>query len=574
MPLLQKFLALMIILSMAFSIIFIKREQPNDDARFGSGNGKYHKFIINRYKKYTLNSRKCIDRTKNKDALLISYGYRESDIKSNAKNVLIIGSGGPIGTRLKLDLENKGYNVLYSMSRQHLDVRDPNSLSIFDSVDFSFVFLLADDFGGELYNENPKNKPRLLSSNLQIVTNSVKYLRKRKLRFIFVSSLPQSGNNLYVYTKRLGEKQVIDSYGKVARFPLVLGFEYPSEKTRDINRIIHQCLINHNASSSFHENDRIQMVNSKDVSEVLIHMMTNYNEYQSINEFTLEKDYQINEIVSIIHEYIPECDIFLSNKSKAHVIEETTNLKQWKPKYSIIETLRETIISTNSTIYGQSPKLSIIIYAHSFNEKDMNNIRHSIKVMEDQVKMIHQPVKIMIASEIFQNSTKFPIEYAYCSKNVISMILPQIQTQNVLIVSPYIIPSIQQLQFLTKYELPDLIFYYSEHKSISNMSVDFGNQIVIPKQINSCDSILDYPNINDFIAASKYTFQSVGYPSGNISLLSWLMRFETGFNLIPFSSPSFSLSNIPSTSYENIDCCHPYIDDLIQKEEVLWIKPI
>ena len=77
--------------------------------------------------------------------------FCDSFVSSDIRNVLLLGSGGTIGSVLKRWLIDHGYTVLEVKNRNHIDLRNSNALSVFEPSSVHFVLFLACEVGGAKY---------------------------------------------------------------------------------------------------------------------------------------------------------------------------------------------------------------------------------------------------------------------------------------------------------------------------------------------------------------------------------------------------------------------------------------
>ena len=106
----------------------------------------------------------------------------------SAPNVLVLGSGGLVGRALTAELQRRGYNVLESRDRMHLDLRVQGSLSRFDDTPIAFCFFLACEVGGSKFIASGSNEVAITRNNQKIYDNVFPYLQRRKIPFLFSSS--------------------------------------------------------------------------------------------------------------------------------------------------------------------------------------------------------------------------------------------------------------------------------------------------------------------------------------------------------------------------------------------------
>ena len=135
-------------------------------------------------------------------------------------NVLVLGSGGLVGSALAAELRRRGYNVLESRDRMHLDLRVQGSLSRFDDTPISFCFFLACEVGGSKFIASGSNERAITRNNEKIYDNVFPYLQRRKIRFLFSSS-QLSGEGML-----LGQSSRLDFRCIVCPFSLTAAFQF------------------------------------------------------------------------------------------------------------------------------------------------------------------------------------------------------------------------------------------------------------------------------------------------------------------------------------------------------------
>ena len=130
-------------------------------------------------------------------------------------NVLVLGSGGLVGSALAAELRRRGYNVLESRDRMHLDLRVQGSLSRFDDTPIAFCFFLACEVGGSKFIASGSNERAITRNNEKIYDNVFPYLQRRKIPFLFSSSqLSGEGMPLGEFSQRKGRAAEGQSKGK------------------------------------------------------------------------------------------------------------------------------------------------------------------------------------------------------------------------------------------------------------------------------------------------------------------------------------------------------------------------
>ena len=158
------------------------------------------------------------------------------------KKILILGSSGQIGKHLVEFLKNKNYYVDefdIEISNDH-DMRVYNNSVLKNSIkQADFVFFLAFDVGGSKYLNKYQDTYTFINNNVNIMSNTFKYLSKYNKPFIFASS--QMSNMLYSnygILKALGESYTKSINGRIIKLWNVYGYESNPEKYHAISDFI------------------------------------------------------------------------------------------------------------------------------------------------------------------------------------------------------------------------------------------------------------------------------------------------------------------------------------------------
>ena len=163
------------------------------------------------------------------------------------KKILILGSGGQIGSHLSIYLEKK-YKVLkFDLANDNSqDLRIDNNAKFISLVKQSdFIFFLAFDVGGSRYLKKYQNSYNFLMNNVSIMKNTFQVIKRFKKRFIFASSqMSNMSFSTYGVLKKIGE-DITKSLGAISvRFWNVYGIEKNLEKSHVITDFILKAIKN------------------------------------------------------------------------------------------------------------------------------------------------------------------------------------------------------------------------------------------------------------------------------------------------------------------------------------------
>lgn len=112
-----------------------------------------------------------------------------SSQQQQQRTVLVLGSGGVVGTALVAELQARGHTVLEVRNRLQVDLRVNNSLSVFDGEAIDFCFFVACEVGGAKFLASGGSvQEAVWEYNVMIYDNVLPYLRRRRVPYIFTSS--------------------------------------------------------------------------------------------------------------------------------------------------------------------------------------------------------------------------------------------------------------------------------------------------------------------------------------------------------------------------------------------------
>jgi nucleoside-diphosphate-sugar epimerase len=269
--------------------------------------------------------------------------------------ILVLGSGGLIGSRLTTWLKNNNYDVVQVTNRRHIDLRNRGCLDVFTDIDF--VFFLACEVGGSKYiNSNSSNvQLEIIENNILIYQTVFTWLRQMKIPFVFTSSYLQGQPTSYGTIKKLGEDWItLLGFGKIARLWNIYGYENVGPKSHVIVDWINNCLNYGKINSLTDGTEPRQFLHVDDTVRALGLMMINYKSIEYVTDLSsgmwiTMKD-MANVIISIYNTtsglygdtYISKCELCTVSFSKSQAtMTEIINPKVtwfhsiWSPSISL-----------------------------------------------------------------------------------------------------------------------------------------------------------------------------------------------------------------------------------------------
>ena len=171
------------------------------------------------------------------------YGLDPEVHQKDTEYVLVLGSGGLIGSQLVKELKEQGYPVLEVRSRTHLDLRVRGNLDIFDPVRLRMVFFLACEVGGSKFLD--ESEQIIEKHNGLIYKEVFPFLesKSKDTKFIFASSSLAGDDSAYGRIKLEGEEKTASmESGKSVRFWNVYGTETVGLKSHVLTDWVYSCL--------------------------------------------------------------------------------------------------------------------------------------------------------------------------------------------------------------------------------------------------------------------------------------------------------------------------------------------
>jgi nucleoside-diphosphate-sugar epimerase len=238
------------------------------------------------------------------------------------QTILVLGSGGLVGSALVYALQQKGYSVLEVKNRYDMDLRFNNALDpILNNNQIHFCFFLACEVGGSkfLSNQDMQLYSDFFSENMQnAVINS---LRQRSIPFFFASSqlaINTEKTTHYAEVKKRGESLTLSNGGKVFRLWNVYGFESIGFKSHVVSDWIYQCMMHGQVQSFSNGWEFRRFMHVDNLAMTLISMMHKFHVITEIVDIAPEKQVTMRDLADLIKSQMPnKCEINFAEE-KAH----------------------------------------------------------------------------------------------------------------------------------------------------------------------------------------------------------------------------------------------------------------
>ena len=265
------------------------------------------------------------------------------------KKILILGSGGQIGSHLSIYLEKK-YKVLkFDLANNNSqDLRIDNNVKFISLVKQSdFIFFLAFDVGGSRYLKKYQNSYNFLMNNVSIMKNTFQVIKRFKKRFIFASSqMSNMSFSTYGVLKKIGE-DITKSLGAISvRFWNVYGIEKNLEKSHVITDFILKAIKNKKINMLTNGNEKRDFLYADDCCHGLLIIMKKYNDLkrQQIIDLNYGVYTKIINVAKIVRNIFKEQSVDIKiikgrqiDEVQKNKINKSNNLliKYWKPRISL-----------------------------------------------------------------------------------------------------------------------------------------------------------------------------------------------------------------------------------------------
>jgi nucleoside-diphosphate-sugar epimerase len=265
------------------------------------------------------------------------------------KKILILGSGGQIGSHLSIYLEKK-YKVLkFDLANDNSeDLRIDYNVKFISLVKQSdFIFFLAFDVGGSRYLKKYQNSYNFLMNNVSIMKNTFQVIKRFKKRFIFASSqMSNMSFSTYGVLKKIGE-DITKSLGAISvRFWNVYGIEKNLEKSHVITDFILKAIKNKKINMLTNGNEKRDFLYADDCCHGLLIIMKKYNDLkrQEIIDLNYGVYTKIINVAQIVRNIFKEQGVDIKiikgrqiDEVQKNKINKSNNLliKYWKPRISL-----------------------------------------------------------------------------------------------------------------------------------------------------------------------------------------------------------------------------------------------
>lgn len=265
------------------------------------------------------------------------------------KKILILGSGGQIGSHLSIYLEKK-YKVLkFDLATNNSeDLRIDNNVKFISLVKQSdFIFFLAFDVGGSRYLKKYQNSYNFLMNNVSIMKNTFQVIKRFKKRFIFASSqMSNMSFSTYGVLKKIGE-DITKSLGAISvRFWNVYGIEKNLEKSHVITDFILKAIKNKKINMLTNGNEKRDFLYADDCCHGLLIIMKKYKDLkrQEIIDLNYGVYTKIINVAKIVKNIFKEQSVDIKiikgrqiDEVQKNKINKSNNLliKYWKPRISL-----------------------------------------------------------------------------------------------------------------------------------------------------------------------------------------------------------------------------------------------
>lgn len=500
----------------------------------------------------------CINRSLYALNLLIPFGLDPDNHKDTDEYVLVLGSGGLIGSSLVERLKEKGEKVLYIVSRHHKDLRINGSLNIFDNIRIKFCYFLAYEVGGAKYLQQPSIQNHILDSNMKLSRNIFGWLKDRQIRYAFASSSLSADNSTYGFVKRYGENFTYKNpnIGRMFRLWNAYGFEYPGPKSHAIPDFIFQCLTRKEIRLLTTGTEKRQFSHVVDISDALIAIMDHFIETPIDFDISDGIWVTMNYTAHLVTEANPGCEIVYPEKTPLPQRRHEANISTafhknfWQAKIEFLDGIKEVTKKMGEYIQRSINGVCISIIIDCGDEFDDSTIPDVTYIINsvDQDKEVLTPIRIEIIAAAKKLTTldDLPCTVLTFDGNYLQKAVDIAQSNNIIIMNHHTLPTIQHLSFFQHELARDLIFYYAGYTFVDDKAEAKGETNATFSYfdiIDDCDEHDIAPSNLSFIAATKATWDSIGVPPPNVNIEDWFLRFVSGYHTVKFEFPVWSWDN-------------------------------
>lgn len=271
--------------------------------------------------------------------------------------VLVLGSGGLIGTALVQWLRENNFETVEVVNRGHIDLRVPGALDVFNDANISFVFFLACEVGGAkfIHSSEKGSQRQIVENNVLMYQTVFKWLDDRQVPFLFTSSYLQGQPNAYGSVKRLGEAWIKGlGIGKIVRLWNIYGPERIGLKSHVLTDWVHSCLRDGRILCLTDGTEPRQFLHVNDTAAALGAAMRHYSQIEMVTDISSDVWTRLHELGEVVTSEAPRpCPITYSS-SKAAVTElispnTTAFLYQvWGPRVTLHEGVRDLFLRLNA----------------------------------------------------------------------------------------------------------------------------------------------------------------------------------------------------------------------------------
>jgi len=263
--------------------------------------------------------------------------------------VLVLGSGGVIGSALLQWLHANQYQTLEVTNRTHIDLRVPTALDVFSSEKIDFVFFLACEVGGSKYIDSHSGNVQLdiIQNNIQMYQTVFPWLAKRRIPFVFTSSYLQSQATSYGSIKRLGEGWIkAIGFGKSVRLWNIYGVEKPGIKSHVLTDWVTSCLLDGRIECRTDGTEARQFLHASDCAAALGTLMREYDgslRALDLVDLSFDKWTTLQNVARLVSQLSPrKCDATFSSVkavARARFAPDTSSAlyQLWQPQIGFEE---------------------------------------------------------------------------------------------------------------------------------------------------------------------------------------------------------------------------------------------
>lgn len=223
-----------------------------------------------------------------------------------ASRVLVLGSGGLVGTALTNMLKHTNYQVVEVLNRYDLDLRRKGALdTLLQTQEIDFCFFLACEVGGSKFLNDPNMQALSYYYSDLMQEGVIESLRSRNISFLFASSQLVHGDTLYGHVKSKGEDLALASTGKVFRLWNAYGVEPVGFKSHVIADWVHECLKTGKVMSMTDGWESRQFMHVDDLASTLIRLMQIFDTIPSVVDLAPDSSWTMRDMASMISSNIP-----------------------------------------------------------------------------------------------------------------------------------------------------------------------------------------------------------------------------------------------------------------------------